>query len=179
MSGTARFAGTTGHPVGETKTNLAVGMDHGKVVTKIALPQKPSYRKGKLNKRVSLVREVIREVAGFSPYEKRVMELLKVGKEKRALKLLKTKLGEPTARTRPPHDGVRLCVAPTVTSRATKVLECRGLCPWELPSLLRVAQPGCGILAGLQCSYCLVLATWPGCDWNLGSFVATLSVHAG
>jgi large subunit ribosomal protein L36e len=93
MSGTARFAGTTGHPVGETKTNLAVGMDHGKVVTKIALPQKPSYRKGKLNKRVSLVREVIREVAGFSPYEKRVMELLKVGKEKRALKLLKTKLG--------------------------------------------------------------------------------------
>ena len=47
----------------------------------------------KLNKRVQFVREVIREVAGFSPYEKRTMELLKVGKEKRALKLLKVKLG--------------------------------------------------------------------------------------
>ena len=93
MSQPTRFAGTTGHPVGETKTNLAVGMDHGKVVTKIALKQAPSYRKGKLNKRVAFVRDVIREVAGFSPYEKRVLELLKVGKEKRSLKLLKTKLG--------------------------------------------------------------------------------------
>ena len=53
----------------------------------------------KLNKRVAFVREVISEVAGFSPYEKRVMELLKVGKEKRALKLLKVKLGAlPSAR---------------------------------------------------------------------------------
>ena len=93
MSNPQRFAGTTGHPVGETKTNLAVGMDHGKVVTKLEQKQRPSLRKGKLNNRVKLVREVIREVAGFSPYEKRTMELLKVGKEKRALKLLKTKLG--------------------------------------------------------------------------------------
>ena len=79
--------------MGETKTNLAVGMDHGKVVTKRAMAPKPSYRKGKLNKRVAFVREVVREVAGFAPYEKRVMELLKVGKEKRALKVLKAKLG--------------------------------------------------------------------------------------
>jgi len=47
----------------------------------------------KLNKRVAFVREIIREVAGYSPYEKRCMELLKVGKEKRALKVLKNKLG--------------------------------------------------------------------------------------
>ena len=93
MSQATRFAGTTGHPVGETKTNLAVGMDHGKVVTKLELKQRPSLRKGKLNKRVAFVREVISEVAGFSPYEKRCLELLKVGKEKRCLKLLKTKLG--------------------------------------------------------------------------------------
>ena len=46
-----------------------------------------------LTKRVTFVREVVREVAGFSPYEKRCLELLKVGKEKRCLKLLKTKLG--------------------------------------------------------------------------------------
>merc|ERR1711975_204980 len=82
-----------GHPIGETKTGLAVGMDKGKVVTKLEKKQLPSQRKGKLNKRVQFVREVIHEVAGSSPYEKRVTELLKVGKEKRALKLLKAKLG--------------------------------------------------------------------------------------
>lgn len=54
----------------------------------------------KLNKRVAFVREVIGEVAGFSPYEKRTMELLKVGKEKRALKLLKAKLGTRHTATR-------------------------------------------------------------------------------
>ena len=100
MSAPTRFAGTTGHPVGETKTNLAVGMDKGKVVTKMEQKPKPSHRKGKLNNRVKFVREVIREVVGFSPYEKRTMELLKVGKEKRALKLLKAKLGaRPAAKT--------------------------------------------------------------------------------
>lgn len=33
------------------------------------------------------------QVAGFAPYERRLQELLKVGKEKRALKLAKSKLG--------------------------------------------------------------------------------------
>ena len=59
-------------------------------------PPPPPLLSQKLNKRVSFVRDVIREVAGFAPYEKRTMELLKVGKEKRALKVLKVKLGELT-----------------------------------------------------------------------------------
>lgn len=42
---------------------------------------------------MDFVRGIIREVAGYAPYEKRTMELLKVGKEKRALKVLKSKLG--------------------------------------------------------------------------------------
>ena len=45
------------------------------------------------SKRVKFVRDIVREVAGQAPYEKRVMELLKVGRDKRALKLCKRKLG--------------------------------------------------------------------------------------
>lgn len=47
----------------------------------------------KTSKRVHFVRSLIREVAGFAPYEKRITELLKVGKDKRALKVAKKKLG--------------------------------------------------------------------------------------
>ena len=47
----------------------------------------------KSTKRVTFVRNLIREVAGFAPYEKRITELLKVGKDKRALKVAKRKLG--------------------------------------------------------------------------------------
>ncbi|KAF6152932.1 hypothetical protein GIB67_039639, partial [Kingdonia uniflora] len=48
----------------------------------------PSTRKGKTSKRVHIVRNLIREVAGFAPYEKRITELLRVGKgmHKRAKK---------------------------------------------------------------------------------------------
>lgn len=50
-------------------------------------------RMQKTSKRVHFVRNLIREVAGFAPYEKRITELLKVGKDKRALKVAKRKLG--------------------------------------------------------------------------------------
>ncbi|KAH9703082.1 60S ribosomal protein L36 [Citrus sinensis] len=47
---------------------------------------------GKTSKRVHFERNVIREVSGFAPYEKRIDVLPKVGKDKRALKLAKRKL---------------------------------------------------------------------------------------
>jgi len=45
------------------------------------------------SKRTKFVRELIREVTGFAPYERRVMELLKNSKDKRAKKLAKKRLG--------------------------------------------------------------------------------------
>jgi large subunit ribosomal protein L36e len=38
---------------------------------------------------------MIREVCGFAPYERRAMELLKVSKDKRALKFIKKRVGGP------------------------------------------------------------------------------------
>ncbi|KAI3757648.1 hypothetical protein L6452_05191 [Arctium lappa] len=77
----------------QPNTGLFVGLNKGHVVTKKELAPRPSDRKGKTSKRSHFVRNLIREVAGFAPYEKRITELLKVGKDKRALKVAKRKLG--------------------------------------------------------------------------------------
>ncbi|KAL2653863.1 hypothetical protein R1flu_021991 [Riccia fluitans] len=74
-------------------TGIAVGLSKGHIVTKRELAPRPSANRGKLGKRTSMVRKLIREVVGFAPYEKRITELLKVGKDKRALKVAKKKLG--------------------------------------------------------------------------------------
>merc|ERR1712217_499075 len=57
---------------------------------------KPSYRKGVRGKRATLAKEVAREVCGFAPYEKRAIELLRNGLDKRALRICKRKLGTHT-----------------------------------------------------------------------------------
>ena len=46
----------------------------------------------RLNKRVKFIRDLIREVAGFAPYEKRCLEYLKLGRDKRALKFVKKRV---------------------------------------------------------------------------------------
>mmetsp|Transcript_65297 Transcript_65297/g.103469 ORF Transcript_65297/g.103469 Transcript_65297/m.103469 type:complete len:112 (+) Transcript_65297:78-413(+) len=77
-------------------TGLAAGLHKGFIVTRSALPKKASYRKGYKSARNSLVKEVVREVVGFAPYERRMLELLKIGSAgtvKRALKLAKRRLG--------------------------------------------------------------------------------------
>jgi len=76
-----------------TKSGIAAGLNKGHIVTKRAVKPKPSQRKGTLGKRVSFVRTLIREVVGFSPYEKRALELLRIGKDKRTLKFVKKRLG--------------------------------------------------------------------------------------
>lgn len=78
---------------------LAVGLNKGHIFTKVATKKdlvRPARRKGSLGKRVSLIREIIREVTGLAPYEKRIVELLKVGgakESKKALKMAKRRLG--------------------------------------------------------------------------------------
>ena len=45
-------------------------------------------------KHSKFIRDLIREVTGHAPYEKRAMELLKVSKDKRALKFLKRRVSK-------------------------------------------------------------------------------------
>merc|ERR1712023_517631 len=80
-----------------TMSGLAVGLNKGHIVDKIGnKAQKPSRRKGTLGKRVAVVREVIREVVGLAPYEKRLLEILKTGAnnpDKKVYKMAKNRLG--------------------------------------------------------------------------------------
>lgn len=46
-----------------------------------------------MTKHNKFIRNIVREIAGFAPYERRTMELLRVSKDKRALKFLKKRLG--------------------------------------------------------------------------------------
>ncbi|KAH9784720.1 60S ribosomal protein L36 [Citrus sinensis] len=66
----------------QSNTGLFVGLSKGHVMNKKELP-----------KGVHFERNVIREVAGFASYKKGINELLKVGKDKRTLKVAKKKLG--------------------------------------------------------------------------------------
>lgn len=50
------------------------------------------FSKQRLTKHTKFVRDMIREVCGFAPYERRAMELLKVSKDKRALKFIKKRV---------------------------------------------------------------------------------------
>ncbi|CAF4956183.1 60S ribosomal protein L36 [Pieris napi] len=82
---------------------IAVGLKKGHKTTKIsggkkgitdkAIRIRPARLKGLQTKHSKFVRDLVREVVGHAPYEKRVMELLKVSKDKRALKFLKRRLG--------------------------------------------------------------------------------------
>eukprot|EP00474_Spongospora_subterranea_P000561 CRZ01019.1 hypothetical protein [Spongospora subterranea] len=79
-----------------TVPGIAKGLAKGHIVTKRVLRSKPSNGKGKLGARTVLVRDVIRSVAGFAPYEKRIMELIKgggVNSQKRAMRFAKKRLG--------------------------------------------------------------------------------------
>merc|ERR1712170_103955 len=73
--------------------DMAVGLQKGYRVTKNKPRSKPSRKKGALTKRNKFVRDIVREVCGFAPYERRTIELLRISKDKRALKFCKKRLG--------------------------------------------------------------------------------------
>ena len=70
---------------------IAVGLNRGFPVTKH--PRKPQACRGKGKSFHHLCHDVIREVCGYAPYERRVLELLRNGLDKRALRVCKRKLG--------------------------------------------------------------------------------------
>jgi len=75
------------------RSGLAVGLNKGHKVTPHQPKPKVSRTKGHLAKRTQFCREIVREVCGLAPYERRVIELLRNSKDKRARKLAKKRLG--------------------------------------------------------------------------------------
>ena len=59
---------------------IRIGLNKGYETTAIPKRVKPSQLKGRLSKKTQFVRSVVREVVGFAPYERRVLELLRNSK---------------------------------------------------------------------------------------------------
>ncbi|KAL1767302.1 60S ribosomal protein L36 [Sigmodon hispidus] len=72
---------------------LNKGLNKGHKVTKNVSKPRHSPRRGCLTKHPKFVWDMIQEVCGFAPYEWRAMELLKVSKDKCALKFIKKRMG--------------------------------------------------------------------------------------
>merc|ERR1711957_170994 len=83
------------------KSGVYVGLNKGFIVTKLKQAtdkqkHQASYRKGRLHPRVAAVRSVVNEICGQAPYERKMMEMIKTGnqrKEKNSVKLARKRLG--------------------------------------------------------------------------------------
>ncbi|CEG63318.1 Putative 60S ribosomal protein L36 [Rhizopus microsporus] len=75
------------------KSGIAAGINKGHITTRRELKVKPSNKIGAASKRTTFVKSIVREVTGYAPYERRLMELIKNSKDKRAKKLCKARLG--------------------------------------------------------------------------------------
>merc|ERR1712227_527310 len=75
----------------------SLGLNKGFIVTKNTTRKvRHTSRKGKMTDRIAMVQATVKTIAGFSPYEKRALEMFKVGNvklDKRASKFLKKRLG--------------------------------------------------------------------------------------
>merc|ERR1712024_217246 len=73
--------------------NMVVGLNKGHKVTKNTVAPRHSRTRGQSTKKNEFVKQTVREVMGFAPYERRALELLRVSKDKRCLRFLKKRLG--------------------------------------------------------------------------------------
>merc|ERR1712007_174015 len=80
---------------------MVVGPNKGHKVTKLQGHKGTQSRnKGNKTKKSAFVHDVIREVVGYTAYERRCIELLRISKDKRALKFCKKRLGSHVAAKR-------------------------------------------------------------------------------
>ncbi|KAK2748281.1 60S ribosomal protein L36 [Myotisia sp. PD_48] len=75
------------------RSGIAVGLNKGHKTTPIERRTRISKSKGHLSRRTAFVRDIVKEVSGLAPYERRVIELLRNLQDKRARKLAKKRLG--------------------------------------------------------------------------------------
>merc|ERR1719321_1381193 len=74
---------------------LAIGLNKGFATTRISR-KRPSTKRSGMNSRIENITRTIKTVAGFAPYEKRSIEMYKVGNtklDKRANRFLRKRLG--------------------------------------------------------------------------------------
>eukprot|EP01012_Entosiphon_sulcatum_P060982 TRINITY_DN86249_c0_g1_i1.p1 TRINITY_DN86249_c0_g1~~TRINITY_DN86249_c0_g1_i1.p1 ORF type:complete len:132 (+),score=22.36 TRINITY_DN86249_c0_g1_i1:44-397(+) len=76
-----------------TGNGARVGINKGFKTTKRVRPVAAGKRLALQKNKLNAVKEVVQEAVGLCPYEKRLVELLKVGREKRALRFAKRRLG--------------------------------------------------------------------------------------
>merc|ERR1712037_817126 len=90
-SGINRVHGT--HPIFESDFDCLTVQSRSRKKMAVVHDMVVGLQKGhKVTKNV-LVREVVREVMGLAPYERRGIELLRISKDKRCLRFLKKRLG--------------------------------------------------------------------------------------
>lgn len=76
------------------RTGIIAGFNKGHITTRRPRQPRPSDRYAVPHKKLRAVKAIVADLVGFSPMEKRVQEMLRVGKEKRALKYCKKRLGD-------------------------------------------------------------------------------------
>ncbi|KAG8900651.1 hypothetical protein FRB99_005830 [Tulasnella sp. 403] len=77
----------------ELSDHVRRGENRGHTITPLERRRKIRKAGGEEKRTKSFVKNIIREVTGFAPYEKRIMELLRNNKDKKAKKLSKKRLG--------------------------------------------------------------------------------------
>ncbi|KAJ2234283.1 ribosomal protein L36 [Coemansia sp. RSA 1722] len=76
------------------KSGIAYGANAGRVTARREIKARHTHAKSNNHSTHNkFVRDLVREVAGYAPYERRIMELLKNSRDKRARKLGKKRLG--------------------------------------------------------------------------------------